>query len=119
MGRVSPICISSYPELVTGLEYGKGPYYSDHGDFTTAGYLAFRTADVPDKSEVKLEAGGFNTGRIMTVVNLLSDKARQRGKAPTSPPRGIIPMVHSTMPSISTAGIFLVNISLIFHRRPD
>ena len=69
------------PELATSLEYGKGPYYSDHGDFTTAGYLAFRTADVLEKSEIKIEAGGFNTGRIMTAVNLLSDKARQRGES--------------------------------------
>ena len=69
------------PELVTSLEYGKGPYYADHGDFTTAGYLAFRTADILEKSEVRIEAGGFNTGRIMTAVNLLSDKARQRGES--------------------------------------
>jgi len=67
------------PELTTSLEYGKGPYYSDHGDFTTAGYLAFRTVDVPERNEVKIEAGGFHTGRIMTVVNLLGAQARQRG----------------------------------------
>jgi hypothetical protein len=69
------------PELVTNLEYGKGPYYSDHGDFTTAGYLGFKTADVLSKSEVKLEGGQFNTGRVMTAINLLSDKARQRGES--------------------------------------
>ncbi len=68
------------PELVTNLEYGKGPYYSDHGDFTTAGYLGFKTADVLNKSEVKLEAGEFNTGRVMTAINLLSNKAQQRGE---------------------------------------
>jgi len=69
------------PELVTSLEYGKGPYYTDHGDFTTAGYLAFRTADVLNKSEVKLEGGEFHTGRMMAAVNLLSDKARKRGES--------------------------------------
>ena len=68
------------PELVTNLEYGKGPYYSDHGDFTTAGYLSFKTADVLNKSEIKLEGGEFNTGRIMTAINLLSDKAKQNGE---------------------------------------
>ncbi len=68
------------PELVMNLEYGKGPYYSDHGDFTTAGYLGFKTADVLNKSEVKLEAGEFNTGRVMTAINLLSNKAQQRGE---------------------------------------
>ena len=69
------------PELVTSFEYGKGPYYSDHGDFTTAAYLAFKTADVLNKSEVKLEGGEFNTGRLMAAVNLLSDKAKQRGES--------------------------------------
>jgi len=69
------------PELVTNLEYGKGPYYSDHGDFNTAAYLAFKTADVLDKSEIKLEGGQFNTGRVVAAVNLLSDKAKQRGES--------------------------------------
>ena len=69
------------PELATSLEYGKGPYYSDHGDFNTAAYLAFKTADVLDKSEVKLEGGQFNTGRVVAVINLLSDKAKQRGES--------------------------------------
>jgi hypothetical protein len=69
------------PELVTHYEFGKGPYYADHGDFTTAGYVSFRTADVLDRSEVKIEGGAFNTGRAMAMVSLLSDKARQRGES--------------------------------------
>jgi hypothetical protein len=69
------------PELVTSLEYGKGPYYSDHGDFTTAGYLGFKTADVLGRSEAKLEGGQFNTGRGMAAINLLSDKAKRRGES--------------------------------------
>ncbi len=69
------------PELASSLEYGKGPYYTDHGDFTTAGYLAFKTTDVLEHSEVKLEGGAFNTGRAVALVNLLSDKARQRGES--------------------------------------
>jgi TonB-dependent Receptor Plug Domain/CarboxypepD_reg-like domain len=68
------------PELVSHYEFGKGPYYADHGDFTTAGYVAFRTTDAPERSEVKLEGGGFHTGRAMALFNLLSDKARQRGE---------------------------------------
>ncbi|GGB21209.1 TonB-dependent receptor [Puia dinghuensis] len=69
------------PELVTSYEYGKGPYYTDHGDFTTAGYVSFRTRDVLDKSEVKIEGGMFNTGRVFAMVNLLSDRAKQRGES--------------------------------------
>jgi len=69
------------PELVTSYEFGKGPYYAEHGDFTTAGYVTFHTVDVLNKSVVKLEAGQFNTGRIMGMFDLLSDKAKKRGES--------------------------------------
>src|SRR6202035_5457734 len=38
------------PELVTKYEFGKGPYFADHGDFTTAGYVSFNTVDVLNKN---------------------------------------------------------------------
>lgn len=69
------------PELVKSLEYGKGPYYADHGDFTTAAYLSFRTTDALEKNEIKLEGGAFNTARIFAGINLLGDKARARGQS--------------------------------------
>jgi len=69
------------PELVTKYEFGKGPYYADKGDFTTAGYVAFHTVDVLDKSTVKIEGGQFNTGRATAMINLLSDKAKNRGES--------------------------------------
>lgn len=69
------------PELVSNYEFGKGPYYADHGDFTTAGYVAFHTYETLERSEVKIEGGMYNTGRVMAMVNLLSDKARQRGES--------------------------------------
>jgi CarboxypepD_reg-like domain/TonB-dependent Receptor Plug Domain len=68
------------PELVTGYEFGKGPYYTEHGDFTTAGYVGFHTADALDKSTVRLEAGQFNTGRVMAMIDLLGEKAKQKGE---------------------------------------
>jgi hypothetical protein len=69
------------PELVNSYEFGKGPYYADHGDFATAGYVAFHTLDVLDRSTVKMEAGQFHTGRLMTMLNLLNDKAKQKGES--------------------------------------
>ena len=69
------------PELVTKYEFGKGPYYTTYGDFATAGYIGFKTADVLDKNTVKIEGGQFNTGRILAMVNLLGDKAKQRGES--------------------------------------
>ncbi len=67
------------PELVKTYDFGKGPYYSAYGDFTTAGYVAFQTADVLEKNEIKLEGGQFHTGRIMGQFNLLNEKARKKG----------------------------------------
>ncbi len=69
------------PELVTSYEFGKGPYYAEHGDFTTTGYVSFHTADVLDKSTVKLEGGQFNSGRVMAALNLLSNKAKTKGES--------------------------------------
>lgn len=69
------------PELVTSYEFGKGPYYADHGDFTTAGYVGFHSADILNKSMVKLEAGQFNSGRVVATIDLLSEKTKQRGES--------------------------------------
>ena len=69
------------PELVTSYEFGKGPYYANKGDFTTAGYVAYHTVDVLEKNTVKIEAGQFNTGRVMTMIDLLSNKAKKRGES--------------------------------------
>ena len=68
-------------ELITSYEFGKGPYYAQHGDFTTAGYVAFHTADVLDKSTVKIEGGQFKSGRVMAAINLLSNKAKTKGES--------------------------------------
>ena len=67
------------PELVNTYEFGKGPYYAPHGDFTTAGYVAFHAYNALEKSTVKVE-GGTVSGRIMAMINLLSDKAKERGR---------------------------------------
>jgi len=69
------------PELVTSYDFGKGPYYANRGDFTTAGYVDFKTCDVLDKNIVKLEGGQFHSGRVMAGINLLSDKAKEKGQS--------------------------------------
>lgn len=68
------------PETVSTFEYGKGPYYSNYGDFNTAGYITFNTKDAIDKSLISIEAGQFNSLRLAGVVDLLGAKARQNGE---------------------------------------
>ena len=67
------------PETVGGYDFGKGPYYANKGDFATAGYVNYKTLNVLDKSMVKVEVGQYNTFREVAMINLLSEKARDRG----------------------------------------
>ncbi|MDE0470639.1 MAG: TonB-dependent receptor plug domain-containing protein [Ekhidna sp.] len=49
------------PETVEKIDFGKGAYYQDKGNFTTAGYVDFTTKEQLDNSSVKLETGQFDT----------------------------------------------------------
>jgi hypothetical protein len=69
------------PETVAGYDFGKGPYYADRGDFTTAGYVAYRTKDVLGQNMVKLEGGEYHNGRVVALFNLLPDKALKNGQS--------------------------------------
>jgi outer membrane receptor protein involved in Fe transport len=51
------------PELISYVDFNKGPYYADKGDFTTAGYVDFQTKNVLDENFVKIEGGRFGTMR--------------------------------------------------------
>ncbi|MBV8390459.1 MAG: TonB-dependent receptor [Mucilaginibacter sp.] len=68
------------PETVSTYDFGKGPYYTDYGDLTTAGYLAYTTKDALDKSMISVEGGQFHTFRVAGVVDLLGEKAKQNGE---------------------------------------
>jgi len=59
------------PELIDKIDFGKGPYYADQGNFNTAGYVDFKTKDRFKNSLVKVEVGSFNTQRILGVLNIL------------------------------------------------
>src|SRR5258708_2252504 len=69
------------PETVANYDFGKGPYYANQGDFTTAGYVGYNTMNVPDKNIIKVEGGPFNTGRVMAMINLLSRQAKDSGQS--------------------------------------
>lgn len=59
------------PETLDKIDFGKGPYYADKGNFSTAGYVQFKTKDVLEESQVSLEYGAFNTMRTLGMLNLL------------------------------------------------
>ncbi len=59
------------PELVEKINFGTGPYQIDKGNFTTAGWVEFKTKDYLDNSFVKLEGGNFGHTRSLVGVNLI------------------------------------------------
>ena len=64
------------PELVDKIDFGKGPYHANKGNFTTAGYVDFQTKEKLASSLIRAEVGQFNSKRILSAVSLL-DNANQ------------------------------------------
>jgi len=62
------------PETVDKIDFGKGPYYADKGNFTTAGYVNFKTKRNLDHSSIKIEKGQFSTNRILGMFDVLNNK---------------------------------------------
>ena len=60
------------PETIDKIDFEKGPYYENKGNFTTAGYVNFLTKNELQNSSIKLEAGQFNTYRFLGMFNILN-----------------------------------------------
>lgn len=56
---------SVIPELVKNIEYGKGPYYAEVGDFAAAGYAKMHTMDKLSEGIVKFTAGEYDYYRTL------------------------------------------------------
>lgn len=56
---------SVIPELVEKVDYGKGPYYADVGDFSSAGYAKMQTMHKLDKAFIKFTGGEFDYYRVV------------------------------------------------------
>jgi outer membrane receptor protein involved in Fe transport len=69
------------PELIEGVDFKKGPYNTEKGNFTTAGWADFRTRTALDKSFVKLEVGQYNTYRAVAGLDLLGQKGRAKNQS--------------------------------------
>jgi outer membrane cobalamin receptor len=59
------------PELIDKVNFNKGPYFADKGNFTTAGYVDFKTKNHLENNFVKAEGGQFSTLRGVTGINLM------------------------------------------------
>jgi outer membrane receptor protein involved in Fe transport len=57
------------PELVAGVQYSKGPYFADQGDFATAGAGNINYATTLDRPLVRLEGGTYDFGRVLMAAS--------------------------------------------------
>jgi outer membrane receptor protein involved in Fe transport len=57
------------PELVAGVQYSKGPYFADQGDFATAGAGNINYATTLDRPLVRLETGTYGFGRVLMAAS--------------------------------------------------
>ena len=53
------------PELATGLEYKKGPYYASEGDFASAGAVSVKYADMLDRGIASIGVGQNGFKRVL------------------------------------------------------
>lgn len=61
------------PETIDKIDFGKGPYYENKGNFTTAGYVGFLTKQKLDNSSIKLEVGQFQTYKLLGMFKLIEN----------------------------------------------
>jgi outer membrane receptor protein involved in Fe transport len=61
------------PETVDKIDFGKGAYYADKGNFNTAGYVNFNTKNRLTSNVIKLDVGQFNSQRLLGMFNLINN----------------------------------------------
>lgn len=61
------------PETIENIDFGKGPYNANQGNFATAGFANFKIKDDIKKSSIGLDIGEFNSKRLITLIDLSSN----------------------------------------------
>ena len=59
------------PETINNIDFGTGPYYTQHGNLNTSGYVSFSTFNNIQQSSVQVEVGKFNTFRTLAIIDLI------------------------------------------------
>ena len=65
------------PETLDDIDFGKGPYEAQNGDFNTAGYVSFKTKDRIKDNLVQVSYGDFANFRALGMFKLLDDNQTQ------------------------------------------
>ncbi len=59
------------PETIDNIDFGKGAFYAQKGNFNTAGYIDLHTKDKLENNLVSIELGQFNTLRNLAMLKVL------------------------------------------------
>jgi hypothetical protein len=65
------------PEIIDIVNFNKGPYYAERGNFNTSSYVEFKTKNSIGQNTIKVEGGAFNTFRTLAMVNLLGRESAE------------------------------------------
>ena len=63
---------------MSGVQFSKGPYFADQGDFATAGAANINYGNALDRPVVRLGGGGQGFGRVLVAAS------RRIGERPTA-----------------------------------
>jgi outer membrane cobalamin receptor len=69
------------PELIDNVTFKKGTYYAEKGNFTTTGFVDFKTFNALPNNSIKVEGGMFNTVRTVGMFNLLGEGGKSKGQS--------------------------------------
>jgi hypothetical protein len=67
------------PELVSGIQYSKGPYFAEQGDFSTAGSATINYVNVLERPILRAGGGGQGYGRALAAASPWIGKGRLLG----------------------------------------
>jgi len=83
------------PELVSGVQFRKGPYYAENGDFSSAGSANINYFNVLERPIVSVSGGSFDYQRVLGAVspqvgngNVLTAFEWERDNGPWVSPNG-------------------------------
>jgi hypothetical protein len=61
------------PEIISGVQYRKGPYYADEGDFSSAGAVNVNYLNLLDQPVALVQAGMFGYQRALVAASRVGD----------------------------------------------
>ncbi len=69
------------PEMIQGVDFKKGSYNAEKGNLATAGWVDFKTKNTLEQSFLKMEAGQFDTYRLVGAIDLLGEKGKAKNQS--------------------------------------